>query len=234
MGINPDRERPYRLPEAEAERKILALDISQLHGFDHLLSPIQKTARLALATMQSAIREGYINAATIRRIADFGAGTGGPTFALAAIAKEVGAMVIALEKPTPPAYQGVLKEMSGLPDEQIIEGDGLEHLSTLDTKGIDGFDLITAFRMGPDISGELFQNLTKACATALHDGGNLLITSDESTLAVAKQVCAGAGLSPHELNENTQGNVIIIPHTLVIPKRGCISISRQGPPKETD
>src|SRR3989344_7989374 len=81
-------------PLAEA---VLQIDIGKHPAFAKFDSLGQGSAKRAINSLQVAIRMGYIDIGKVKRILDFGAGRGGPTFVLARVAEVIGADVEAIE-----------------------------------------------------------------------------------------------------------------------------------------
>lgn len=188
------------------------IDLESQSGFHDLHRIQQVGARVALAVLHQAKKVGLLDFTQIRRILDFGAGIGGPTFALSVVGRLYGAKVDAVEKAVviancmPPA----------IIDNHLIPGDGLSHLNSLDRRGLPKYDLVTAFMLGPDGMGELFKNLAQACGRGLTPNGRLLVTSDQISLFNAVALCEGLGVEYHLLNEHTP--------TLILSQPSCGNI----------
>lgn len=206
---------------ANSESEVALLKLEDQPGFDRLDSFQIFVAKLALVPLQLADSLGYIDFARVKRIADFGAGNGGSTFALATIARALGATVTAIEE------EGVMADkivQAGiLPAESVIKADGLEYLNSLSTKGIQDYDLVTAFMLGPDRDGTLFRNLAQACSTALNPNGNLLVTSDTVTIEVVRKVAQASGVSFNRVQGFSEGKDIV-PTTIIVPQSSCKAI----------
>ncbi len=73
---------------------VAVLNLEDQPGFDRLDSFQIFAAKLALVSLQLAEGFGYIDFAKVKRIADFGPGSGGSTFALTTIARALGATAV--------------------------------------------------------------------------------------------------------------------------------------------
>lgn len=141
-------------------------------------------AERAAISLARALSSGLINP-EIKRIVEFGAGSGGSTFALARFAEVIGADLDVVEIEDADV---IWKQRIVLP-EHVIESDGIIYLDSLSEKRIRPYDLITAFMLGPDIKATLFRQLGSACVKALNPTGTLMITSDSFTLRAAVDAC---------------------------------------------
>jgi cyclopropane fatty-acyl-phospholipid synthase-like methyltransferase len=132
--------------------------------------------------------------AGVKRILDFGAGQGGPTYVLTRYATRIGAEVEAVdigyeETDTPPR----LVRAGTLPAERVYSADGINLLhEKADRK--EKYDLITAFWFGPDTNGDLASKFIDASKDAINDDGQLLVTSDYNSVAWVSIALQRAGL----------------------------------------
>lgn len=201
---------------------IIRINLDQLPAFKKLNVLQAFGARLALTAIQLGVNMGHIDTSRLSRIADFGAGGGGPTFALVEVAKASGGQVTAIENNRKSAAEIV--DSGILPQEQVRIEDGIRHLEKAREIEGEGYDLVTSFMLGPDISGKLFRDLAHASARGLNEGGNLLVTSDAGTFAAAKEICEKSGVQYKFIHGVSEGDKIVVPHTLIIAKESCAGI----------
>jgi len=161
---------------------------SGLHSFE------QWGAATAETVLQLADGLGYIDLSKSRSILDFGAGSGGPTLSLVALAEANGGSVEAIESSE--LGKGIIDKGILLAD-QVHLGDGISYLAAPDQRG--KYDLVTAFMLGPDSSGELTRSILASAQNALASEGRLLITSDIGTIGTARSVCQGMSLAYEEI-----------------------------------
>ncbi len=204
-------------PLKDAVRRI---DVEAHPDFQGLNVLQRSGAKWATTALQLAVGMDYIDPARVKRIMDFGAGGGGPTFGLVRIGEAIGAEVEAVEQNA--QLGGEISETGILPQERVHIGDGLAFLNGVQ-KDETGYDLVTAFMLGPDLSGDLMRRLAQASGKALKDGGNLVVTSDGGTFSVAKRLFDETGLQTHFIHGINEGNTIV-PNTLIIPKASCQSL----------
>lgn len=160
--------------------------------FAHLHSFHRRGATAAATVLNLSEGLGHLDLSKSKRILDFGAGSGGPTLALAELAKLNGGTVDAIE--SKPRLARDIVDLGILPAERVITGNGIEALRTTPEK----YDLITSFMLGPDDSdGSLARALLDSGRHALVPGGSILITSDVNTIATVKRVCEQDGV-PHD------------------------------------
>ena len=168
-------------PLAEA---VLQIDIGKHPTFAEFDSLGQGSAKRAINSLQAAIREGYLNVGKVKRILDFGAGRGGPTFVLTRVAKVIGADVEAIEKSDVDARYIVTSGI--LPANKVHIGNGVKFLKK---QPGEEYDLITGFMFGPDDAhASLFQKMARASSRALSPHGRLLINSEMRTVAEIERV----------------------------------------------
>jgi len=207
------------MSELETRRQRLAENKANFNISNELHKFRAKNAKIAF---QIAAEFGYIDPNNIKRIADFGAGTGGSTLGLKELAKVMDAEVVAIEKEKKLAKQIIESQI--LPSEKVKIGEGTEFIRRARQKEGEGFDLITSFMLGPDPSGNLFIDLARASSVGLNNGGNLLITSDTGTLARARGICKQAKVKFKFINDVMQDNEVLVPNVLIVPKESCLKI----------
>lgn len=207
------------------QHRLAVVDLKKQLGFEGLNSFQVFGAELALAALQIAEGRGFIEAHRIRRIADFGAGSGGPTFALMAVARQINAEVVALEQNEDLVNRII--EAGIIQRERVIAGDGIQHLASVPDE--ERYDLIAAYMLGPDIEGTLFRSLAIASGRALNPGGNLVVTSDGGTFATAREICDSLGVVSNYIMGISDNGKIIVPQTLVIPQESCSGIISSTP-----
>jgi len=210
-------------PDTDLTESVMSIDLEQQPGYDRLNIFQIWGAKLAINALRLAIYMKYLDVSRLKRIVDFGAGVGGPTFALAAIARVTDGEVTALDED-----EEQVREISTtgiIPAQNVHSGDGFSYLNSVKDTVNQGFDLITAFMLGPDITGNLFRKLATASAQVLNDGGNLLVTSDTGTFSVAREIVQRSGVQHHLIHgiADPTGE-IVVPHTLIIPKASCGNI----------
>lgn len=214
-------------PTTTIGRKTVLLTLENQPGFDRLDVFQVWGAKLAIASLQMAVSFGYLNPDGIKRIADFGAGYGGPTFALVAVARGLGATVNAVERNDRSADH--ITETGILHAQDVIKADGIAYLESLSERGVEHYDLVTAYMLGPDREGVLFRKLAKACSKGLALGGNLLVTSDGRTIETAREVCQTAGVHFNRIPGISDGEKALVPTTIVIPQASCETIGLSSP-----
>lgn len=198
--------------------RILAIDVRRQPGFEELKGWLQVIGAVdAMKLMKYLIAQGLINSKHFERVADFGAGIGGPTFTMAAVAREAGGEVYAIEKVGGFARE-IVKSKILPPGNVITDQDGIEHLETSPNT----YSLITAFNFGRDATGELFQRLASASSRALRSNGVLLVASENRTLSAARRVAQQSGNPMRYIRPDTTG---IVHGALIIPKAKCAAIS---------
>lgn len=215
---SPDRVTPYSNDFKAGKlntQAISGIRIDQLPGYLALDEYQQAAANVAAKVLQVAVGFGYLDPQKIRRIIDFGAGTGGPTFALTEIAKAIGATVEVVES-NPKLAQRII-ETNILPDSNVHPTDGITFLNSSSTNG-GGYDLVTAFMLGPDQGGYLFANLAQASSAALTENGNLLITSDVGTMSSVKRISEESRVGFHLIDRVPE---IGFPNTIILPQQSC-------------
>ncbi len=164
-------------------------DVTTHPAFQNLNRTDQHAARIAQAVIQLFAREGWLDLNATRRILDFGAGSGGPTLALVAMAESNGGSVEAVEQEQTShliAARGIVAA------DRLHTGDGLAFLGA--TEQVGRFNLITAFMLGPDPEGRLSDELLTAARLALVPGGQLLMTSDIQTVPAFQEACRQQGI----------------------------------------
>lgn len=159
---------------------------------------------------------GFLNLSDAKRIVDFGAGKGGPTFALALLAVQNGGQVDALEaEPT----RVTTIEATGMTESLPVQTHTADGIAWLADRAREGnrYDLITGFMFGRDNHGHLAQALMEVSQQALASGGALLIVSDPTTMAAARAVCDEQLVNYHNIDQESPF-AIVTPDTLVIPQ----------------
>lgn len=213
----------HRLVEPSGNQQAISrVDVERLPGYDRL-DVLQKFgARVSARAIQLAVGMGYVNPDRMGRIIDFGAGSGGPTFALVGLGNAVGSRVEAVENNQQSAQKII--DSAILPEDQVHITDGLAYLGSAQSKD-ESFDLVTAFMLGPDMEGSLFRRLAKASSTTLSGDGKLLITSDFGTLSTVKAISEQSGAKYNFVHGVSQGDEIVVPNTLVLSRDSCKLIS---------
>jgi hypothetical protein len=202
---------------------ITSIRIEKTAGFERLDEYQQFNAKLSAMSILMSVQAGYLDFNRIRRITDFGSGSGGPTFTLVEIGKRVKAHIDAIEE-DPKFAQQIIK--SGiLPEENVNITDGIAYFMSMGEKGIEKYDLITAFMLGPDPDMSLFRRLVKACTTALNEGGNLLITSDTCTFSAIKKILESLQIPFHFIAGVMDEKEITVQNTLIISKESLRRIA---------
>lgn len=202
--------------------RIVTLNIDAQPGYDRLSVPQVFGAKMAMASLRMAVSFGYVDEARIRRIMDFGAGSGGPTFALVAAAREIGASVDAVELGK---TANAIVESGILPRENVLQEDGIAYLNSLAERGVSQYDLVTAFMLGPDEHGVLFRQLAQACRKALTPYGNLLVISDLGTFSAAQEACEQAGLPFNRIRGVSDNGEIVVPNVLIVPQASSAKVT---------
>lgn len=196
----------------EARTSPAAIDVKAHPFFARLPYLHQWGALNAETALNLADAHGYIELGRIRRILDFGAGRGGPTFALLQLADFNGGVVDAVDLYEEDAV-GALRTHGYISDDHVHHGDGLDFLRNV--SGADRYDLVTAFMFGPDTCGDLALGLLEASRHALRTGGYLVINSDPDTMTAVQSVLSAEGqtfeLIPGESLEPTW-----LPDTVVV------------------
>ena len=204
-----------------ARNAVIRVDVQKHPDFQKLNVLQRSGAKWAASALQLAASMGHIDAARMKRIIDFGAGSGGPTFAVARVGETIGADVEAVEQNEQQAKEIVADGI--LPEDKVHVSDGLAFLNGVNGAE-NGYDLVTAFMLGPDINADLFRKLAHASGNALSEGGNLLVTSDGGTFSAAMRACESSGVPHHFIHGVGDGGDIIVPHTLIIPKASCAAV----------
>jgi hypothetical protein len=160
---------PSACDETDASLVRLALHPLQAFGYAY-----------ASRLLAIGIHQGWLDT-DVKRICDFGAGTGGPALALQAVFQVPAKNLILLE---PHAAQA-----SGLrrlfPKSDVHEGDGLSRLKS----GRETYDLISAFMLGPnDADDGMVAQFIRCALPKLAQGGRLLICSDVATMQAVQHV----------------------------------------------
>lgn len=201
-------------------RTLASIEIEKEIGAERLNSLQIWSARRALTGLVLAESFGYINFSNIRRILDFGAGMGGPTFALVSVGGVIDAEVEAVEVKS--SLADVVVETGILPRDRVLGGrDGFTYLNSLPEQGIQPYDLITSFMFGPDREGDLFFRLTRAAQRSLAPTGFLLITSDPGTILAAELSCRISRVIYHRTNGIWEDNDEVAPDVLILPRQSC-------------
>ena len=120
---------------------------------------------LARTALLTASEHGYLDLSTIHRILDFGSGLGGPTLAIIDTTKPYKPHIDAIERQQ--IFVQLSSQLGILPSENIIHGNGIEYLKQFSQSGIVPYDLITAFRLGPDPQGRIFREIAASTITSL-------------------------------------------------------------------
>lgn len=166
-------------------------NVQVIEQFEKLDEYDRRSASRAYLVLQAAHEFGCFDMMGARRMLDFGAGTGGSTLALRAVAEASGGRVEAVE--AHPRIAKVISDRQILPEDQVHAGNGITLLEQDDYRG--GFDLITAFMLGPDMDGRLARRLLPAARQALAADGCLLMTSDTISLMAFRDACAEVGVA---------------------------------------
>jgi 16S rRNA G1207 methylase RsmC len=159
---------------------------------------------------------GFLNLSDAKRIVDFGAGKGGPTFALALLAVQNGGQVDALEAEQ---TRVATIEATGMTEALPVRTHTADGIAWLADRAHEGnrYDLITGFMFGRDNHGHLSRALLEVSREALTPGGALLIVSDPTTMAAARAVCDEQPIVYYNIDQESPF-AIVTPDTLVIPK----------------
>ena len=157
------------------------VDITKAPGYEALNRLQQHGARRTSQLLAMAEGIGHIDSGRIKSVCDFGAGIGGPTFALRHHFRLPERSVTALER----RDSEIITQSGILPKAQVITGDGLAHLRS----GEKQYDLITANMLGSDAKGSLFIYLVNAAKHSLSPEGKLLVCSDPATMETVKKLC---------------------------------------------
>lgn len=176
----------------------------------------------AQAALAAANEQRYIDLGNVHRILDFGAGLGGPTFGIIDTTRQYSPHVDAVEKEK--IWIDILNQLGILPPENVIHDDGILYLKQMVQRHVPPYDLITAFRLGPDGMGRIFREVAANASTALNPNGNLLITSDSVTINAAIKACEEANVPYHSIDEITEGPKLIRPYTLIVSQSSCTKI----------
>ena len=165
-------------------------DITKVREYTNLDTFQQFGARMTKQLLMMAEAMGHINPERVKTVCDFGAGSGGPTFALKHHFRLPEGNLTALEMSETAAKDIVKSEI--LPESQVLAGDGLAHLRS----GKKKYDLITANMLGPDDKdGTLFLNLIDAAKNSLSPEGKLLVYSEANTMGTVQRLCESEGLN---------------------------------------
>ena len=141
-------------------------------NFEHQM----REARLYLSFLlnKGLIRLDHLSGS----IVDFGCGSGGSSVVLA----EFGGAVTAVDLSQ--AALNYAKRAIGNFGNCVL-GDGINYLRSLPALSL---DLVTAFLLGPDTSGDLTRSFFEAAQHALKRDGRLICASDYETIAWLKRV----------------------------------------------
>ncbi len=156
------------------------LDFTELHPWQQL------AAVRAQHSLNVMAIQGQLDLRASKRIFEYGAGTGGATYALGRLATLNGGSVEAAE--LEPEHAAEIAISGILPPENIHIGDGAWTLRQLNRKG-KRFDLVAAFMFGPDYFGSRIGRLLHEVGPALDENGKFLVTSDPQTMEAARTVC---------------------------------------------
>lgn len=110
-----------------ARNAVIRVAVEKHPDFQKLNVLQRSGAKWATSALQLAASMGHIDASRIKRIVDFGAGSGGPTFAVVRIGEAIGADVEAVEQNEQQAKEIVSDGI--LPEEKVHVGDGLAFLN---------------------------------------------------------------------------------------------------------
>lgn len=203
-------------PEREGVDLVLSLDINQFPEFQKIHFLERDAARYSLNSMQEAFRKRFLNLSHFRNVADFGAGSGGPSLVLERICQIAGGKLVALEQHKP----GIANIRRLSPTIPIHEGDGIDYLNGKNSE----IDLIVAFKLGPDYHAKLFQQLANVSGKALCKNGRLLIYSDTKTISAVRFRISH--LDVNTIPESNKGDTYrYIPETIILSKKACLSVS---------
>lgn len=157
---------------------------------------------MAAATMLiDAERRGQLDLSETREMLDFGTGFGGPTLALVELAILNGGNVTGVDEKD--NITGSLSDEKILDGDHYIIGDGLKVLEN----AASGYDLITAFMLGPDIDGQLSIKLIDLSRQSLKPKGKLLITSDHITIDFVTRACRYLNIDYRQVSPRYEGEV---------------------------
>jgi precorrin-6B methylase 2 len=146
-----------------------------------------------------------------QRIVDFGAGRGGPTFALGLLAKENGGQVDAVELEEPRGREIERTGQTRHLNVRLHIANGLKWLGDQSMAG-KKYDLITAFMLGPDKEGRLSKALLDAAQCVLAPEGKVFIASDDETMAAANEVCAASGYHGYAyIKRDEERDMLVVP-----------------------
>jgi len=184
--------------------------------FDRMEDMPKFGAMLAASRLLLCETLGFLNLSDAKRIVDFGAGRGGPTFALALLAEQNGGQVDAIEAES---TRVAILEKTGMTESLPVRTHTADGIAWLAERAHEGsrYDLITSFMLGPDKHGYLSQALLDVSQEALASGGILLIVSDPDTMDAARAVCDEQSVYYHNIDQ-TSPLVVVVPDTLVIPR----------------
>ncbi len=170
-------------------------------------------AAVAASTLIECAEEGMIDLEAARDIVDFGAGTGGPTYALALMAEENGGHVDAVEPDEPRGREIERVGMTRHMDVDLHLAEGLRWLAHRSMEG-KRYDLITAFMFGPDEDGAFSRRFLDVAQYTLAANGRILLNSDANTVAAARQVCEARRIYEYSHMFTAKSDT----ETLVVPK----------------
>jgi len=184
------------------------LDVTTHPAFEKFDVYGQQTLKLSAAILNIAIRSGYLNLSTVRKIADFGAGDGRSTVPLVQLAEQTNGSVDALELFPRPAQKIIDRGI--LPTERVHIGDGLRFLEGTASRG-EAYDLISAAMLAP-VSFIPTERFLGAASRALASEGRLLMRSDVSTMLHVEEVCDQQDVSYHQI----RGRIALSTPALII------------------
>jgi hypothetical protein len=198
--------------------RFLQLDINLEENFGKLNALQKLGAKMSLQTLKKANELGYIDIEHIKKIADFGAGMGGPTFTLTQITDDVDAFEAL------PIFAQSIIDSNILQRNNVFIGDGIQNLERIKGKQ---YDLVTSFMHGPDGFGNLFIKLAKICTENLSDHGNLLMTfahqNEQATFSAIINICQKHGIN-YKIIDGLSFEGKEVPPAIIIPKNELIKI----------
>ena len=102
-------------------------------------------------------------------------------------------------------------------------------MASLNERGIERYDLVTAFCLWPGREDDLFRKLTQVCGRALTPDGNLLVTSDLKNFSAAQEACEEAGIPFNKIRGVSSEGKLVVPNVLIIPQASCENITSFSP-----
>ncbi len=215
-------------PIASPREAILGMIAEKTPGYEILNTLQQFGASMAMMTVRRAVQRGQLDQSSIHRIGDFGAGTGGPTWALTKIAEQIGATVDAIEQSETGTDEIIQSGI--LPHWHVKREDGIAYLETVGRDEAQRYDLITAFMLGPDDEEvSLFRKLANVSTRALLPGGHLIITSDGGTLENVLKLCQRSGAKFFGMDGLQSGEKWVAPPAIIIPQTSLAQIAATLP-----